>query len=673
VEQSVFLSRYDFKLDAFQQRAIDAVEAGHSVLVSAPTGAGKTLIAEYVMARCLNRGRNVIYTAPIKALSNQKFREFQVLFPNRVGIVTGDVSIQPNAPLIIMTTEIYRNRLLEQRGGFNEYSWIIYDEIHYLDDPERGTVWEESLILKPSHMQLLGLSATIPNIDALAAWMRNIFASPVQVIREDHRPVPQRLLFQVRGEITDSLERVRRWTQRTSRRGGHSRTSSRFAGSGRPEPLLLHLMETERIPMIYFSFSRKRCEWLADLARRMIPRETGRDNDILDRYDLLCERFGITSTERAADMRQLVATGVAYHHAGLHPMLKEVVERLFSDRSIRMIFTTETFALGINMPARTVVIDEVRKRYGRFFRTLKNRDFSQMAGRSGRRGIDREGFVYCRLSPDEIQPHDLDRLFRDGPEPVKSRLNTSYATILNLYQVHGEAYVDIYRRSFHCFSHKGRSSSRQIKLMEARLKVMVELGCIQDGRLTSRGHFARRMYGYEMSLSQLYAAGILERLSVEQLAVVCLAVVFEPRPGTRRVPVPGEFRRLRSEIYGLLVPVHLAERRLGVPEPSKRFAFDLTTPLLNWMREPSFEKLVRQSEHDEGEIIRYFRMTVQVLREMRDAPLSTHLRRRLEEALIRINQGFIDAENQLRLGLEADVVEQLLEGEKNGPDPGFAT
>ena len=670
MERKAFLSRYDFTLDAFQRRAIDAVEADHSVLVSAPTGAGKTLIAEYVMARCLKQGRNVIYTAPIKALSNQKFREFQALFPNRVGIVTGDVSINPDAPLIIMTTEIYRNRLLEQHGGFREYSWIIYDEIHYLDDMERGTVWEESLILKPPHMRLLGLSATIPNIDALAAWMREIFSSPVQVIREDLRPVPLHLCFQVGGEITDNLEKVRRRMRRSQqRRGGRTRGEGRFAGSGRPEPLLRHLMETDRIPVIYFSFSRKRCEWLADLARHLVPSPGDRDREVLERYDQLCQRFGILDTERAADMREMVGRGVAYHHAGLHPMLKEVVERLFSDRSIRLIFTTETFALGINMPARTVVIDEVRKRYGRFFRTLKNRDFSQMAGRSGRRGIDREGFVYCRFSLDEIQPLDLDILFRRGPEPVNSRLNTSYATILNLYQIHGEGYIDIYRRSFHHFSRKGRASRRQLELMRSRLKIMKELGCIDRGELTSRGHFARRMYGYEMSLSQLYAAGVLENLSVEELAAVCLAVVYEPRPGNRRVPVPREFRRIRGETSQHLRPVHLLERRLGIPVVSKPFAFDLTGPLLSWMREPSFQRLVRQSDRDEGEIIRYFRMTVQVLREMRDTNLAPELKRRLRRAVDLINRGFIDAEEQLRLGLEADAAEKLLEENDAGkPD-----
>ncbi|MDY0297095.1 MAG: DEAD/DEAH box helicase [Acidobacteriota bacterium] len=671
--QTDVFPHYDFALDAFQIQAMDAVEAGHSVLVSAPTGAGKTLIAEYVMARCLNRGRNVIYTAPIKALSNQKFREFQALFPNRVGIVTGDVSINPDAPLTIMTTEIYRNRLLERRDDFNAYAWVIYDEIHYLDDPERGTVWEESLILKPDHMRLLGLSATIPNIEALAAWMREIFSSEVVVIREDHRPVPQHLFFQVKGEITDNLDQVRRWIRRRNRHEAAYRSRSGPGAVSRPEPLLVHLAKTDRVPLIYFSFSRKRCEWLADLALRVVPVEKNHQEVALERYDVLCERFGIADSERAAQMRRLVSCGIAYHHAGLHPMLKEVVERLFSDRSLRMIFTTETFALGINMPARTVVIDEIRKRYGRFFRTLKNRDFSQMAGRSGRRGIDREGFIYCRLAIGELLPTDLDKLFRGEPEPVNSRLNTSYATILNLYEVYGEAFIDIYRRSFHCFAHKGRASRQQEKLMRDRLQVLTELGCVHNGRLTPRGHFARRMYGYELSLSQLYASGTLERLSVEQLAAICLAVVFEPRPGTRRVAVPREFRRLRAEVSALLRPVHLAERRLGIPDLSKSFAFDLTALLLSWMREPSFDRLIQQSEHDEGEIIRYFRMTVQVLREMRDAPLSAALRRRLEEAVSRINQGFIDAENQLRLGLEADAAEQVPGVEADSPFRGFPT
>ena len=651
-----FLQRYNFKLDEFQRVALNAVDQGQSVLVSAPTGAGKTLIAEYVMARCLSRGQSVVYTAPIKALSNQKFREFQLQFPDEVGIVTGDVSINPDARLIIMTTEIYRNRILEKRGGFDRYSWIIYDEIHYLDDPERGTVWEESLIFKPPHMRLLGLSATIPNIREMAAWMEEIFGQPVKVVCEDQRPVPLHLYFQVRGEISDSMGRLRRQV-----RGGSGKSRRgypvRHGGENRPESLLVHLQETNRVPVIYFAFSRKRCEFLADMARGLVKKSPD-FKPVVDRFDRLCDGFGIEDTQRAADMRFLVQRGVAYHHAGLHPMLKEVVERLFSDRSIRLIFTTETFALGINMPARTVVIDDVRKRYGRFFRTLKNRDFSQMAGRSGRRGIDTEGFVYCRVNPHELLPNDLDSLFHRGPEPVRSRLNTSYATILNLYEIYGDGFLEIYQRSFHFYSQRRKSSRRLVHVMNARLALLKELGYIEDQRLTQRGHFARRMYGYEISLTELYASGLLEKLTVEQIAVVCLAVVFEPRPRSRRLPLPREYHRLRGEIQTLVDRVHGLERKMDIPDMSKRFNFDLTGPLLSWMREPSFNRLVSQSDRDEGEIIRYFRMTVQVLREIRDARLPGAFNQRLREATRRVNRGFVNAEEQLRLGLEADMAER---------------
>lgn len=189
-----------FTLDKFQEDAIAAVDEGQSVLVSAPTGSGKTLIAEHLIQKCMKKNQGIIYTAPIKALSNQKFREFDHSFPGQVGIITGDVSINPHAPLLIMTTEIFRNKVLETQSCLKNHSWIIFDEIHYLDNLERGTVWEESLILLPTHMKFMGLSATIPNIDQFAAWLREIHKYPIKVIKEENRPVPLHFFLPVSGE-----------------------------------------------------------------------------------------------------------------------------------------------------------------------------------------------------------------------------------------------------------------------------------------------------------------------------------------------------------------------------------------------------------------------------------------------------------------------------------------
>ncbi|MCP4155533.1 MAG: DEAD/DEAH box helicase, partial [bacterium] len=196
-------------LDQFQQESIDAIEARRSVLVSAPTGAGKTLIAEYLINKCLTEGQGVIYTAPIKALSNQKFREFERLFPGKVGIITGDVSINSTAPLLIMTTEIFRNKVLELQSSLDDHTWIIFDEIHYIDSVERGTVWEESLIFLPKKMRFLGLSATIPNVDQFADWLLEIHAHPISVIKESTRPVPLHYYFECRGRLYEDRKTLK--------------------------------------------------------------------------------------------------------------------------------------------------------------------------------------------------------------------------------------------------------------------------------------------------------------------------------------------------------------------------------------------------------------------------------------------------------------------------------
>ena len=194
--------------DPFQKKAIDYIKNGYSVIVSAPTGAGKTVIAEYIIMDCLRNKKKAIYTAPIKALSNQKFRDFHESFPDKIGILTGDVSINPSAPILIMTTEIFRNKILEEETNLDSYSWIIFDEIHYLDDYERGTVWEESLIFLPHHMKMLALSATIPNIDEIASWLNSIHKNPLKIVKEGNRPVPLHFFYQILGEIVDKLQKV---------------------------------------------------------------------------------------------------------------------------------------------------------------------------------------------------------------------------------------------------------------------------------------------------------------------------------------------------------------------------------------------------------------------------------------------------------------------------------
>ncbi|MFC1623941.1 DEAD/DEAH box helicase, partial [Candidatus Omnitrophota bacterium] len=433
--------------DAFQQKAIDYIKEGHSVIVSAPTGAGKTAIAEYIITDCLHKGKKLIYTAPIKALSNQKFRDFYETFHDKIGILTGDVSINPSAPILIMTTEIFRNKILEENNNLDSYSWIVFDEVHYLDDYERGTVWEESLIFLPKHMKMLALSATIPNIDEIASWLQSIHKKPLKIVKETRRPVPLHFFYQTQGEIVSNLHKVNSLSyKKEALHRYHRRRFSKYIHlkPNRPTSLIEHLSEKDKLPCIYFVFGRKRCEYLADEMMKFDFLNEVEKGKIVELYNKLCERFDLLNEASAHSLLLLIKKGIAYHHAGMLPTLKEVIERLFTSRLIKVIFTTETFALGINMPARTVIFDELRKFYGRGFGTLKTRDFYQMAGRAGRRGIDKEGFVYSRVNPRYISFPELQKVIYGTPEKVQSRFNASYATILNLYGKYKEKIYDIY-------------------------------------------------------------------------------------------------------------------------------------------------------------------------------------------------------------------------------------
>ncbi len=643
-----------FQLDDFQVKAIEAVQKNQSVLVSAPTGAGKTLIAEHLIKKCMMEKRGIIYTAPIKALSNQKYREFQALFPDQVGIITGDVNIRPHSPLLIMTTEILRNKILEIETSLDGHHWIIFDEIHYLDNLERGTVWEESLILMPKHIHFLGLSATIPNVEQFAAWLREIHSHPIVVIKENQRPVPLHFFFQCQGMVCDELKEVKQvaYTQRKQRRFKGNRLVEIKYRANRPFELIRHLQQEDRLPCIYFSFSRRRCETLAVEAAQLDYLSGEERRQILEMYDDFCKRYDIYGEERTETLRQLVKKGVAYHHAGIHPMLKEILERLFTLKLIKIIFTTETFALGINMPARTVALDEVKKKYGRFFRALKVRDFHQMAGRSGRRGIDKEGFVYSRVDPKAVKFQELQSICKGEPEVIRSRFNTSYATILNLFETYGEELLQIHSLSFYNFQEKAANSAFQLEQMKARLQILKKLGYIHDFQLTEKGHFAKKIYGNELPLAELFGYGVLEDLSLNQVGALALAAVYDPRPKMRNPKFPAEIKTLESICTEVVRGIHRFEKKMRLNYFSKPFFYDLSVSLLAWMKDKSFQSIIEPLEIDEGEVIRYFRMSIQVLREMLETPASKSLKEKLRLAIELINRGVIDAEAQLRKSAE---------------------
>lgn len=621
--------------DRFQQEAIDCINQGYSVIVSAPTGAGKTAIAEHIINDSIQNKVGVIYTAPIKALSNQKFRDFQAGFGDNIGILTGDVSINPFAPVLIMTTEIFRNKVLDEPDSLKKYTWIIFDEIHYIDNPERGTVWEESLMFLPEHMKLLGLSATIPNIKQLASWIESIHNKPVKTIVEEKRPVPLHFFYQSSNEIIDKISRIKR---------------TPYGKPNKIHFLINHLRQKEALPVIYFVFGRRRAEDLAFELQNFSFLNNKERQEITSLYNNLCEKFNLQSERTAQSLYPLIQKGIAFHHAGMLPTLKEVIERVFTSRLLKVIFTTETFALGINMPSRSVCFDELRKFYGRYVRNLKTRDFYQMAGRAGRRGIDDEGFVFCRINLQRINLQEVQRVIFGSPEEVRSQLNTSYATILNLYEKYKDELFKIYPLSLHYYQSRKNEQKEALRLIESKLRLLKDARYIHNESLTQKGYFAKSAYGYELMLSELYDQNILEQLDEFGLGVIAVATVFEARKN-QRIPsgVSKSTRKIKRACEEIYEDIKRKEHRYKIYPVSKMPYFHLSNSVEAWLRGTNFNKVLQLTDTDEGEIVRYFRMGIQILREINEAKVSSHiLRDKIKETIKVMNRDVVDAEKQLR-------------------------
>ncbi len=435
---------------------MDAIDRSENVIVAAPTGAGKTLIAEYVLERVIREGKRAIYTAPIKALSNQKYRDLSEQYPGKVGISTGDVSIDPNSPIVIMTTEIFRNTIFDDPERAAEISWVIFDEVHYLDDPDRGTVWEESVIFAPPSVRVLALSATVSNLDEFAEWVREVRDSPTTVVLETKRPVPLTVFVRsTEGEVRP-LHQVAslRLSKNAYSRGMavRKRNVRRYYESANVK-LVKEIAQRKQLPLLFFLYSRAACSALAEAVSDMDFLPNAQAKKAADaEFRRLANSFELDTTDSdTGALLKLASKGIAYHHAGILPPLKEVIERMFCAGHVRLLCCTETFALGVNMPARSVAFEGVRKWNGVARVPLKTREYQQMAGRAGRRGIDSKGSVYLTFDPFNDDPNIVTSMVNGRVEPVESQFNLSYGTLLNLYARLGEGIYTACERSFSNF------------------------------------------------------------------------------------------------------------------------------------------------------------------------------------------------------------------------------
>lgn len=538
---------WPFELDTFQKEAVYHLEGGDSVFVAAHTSAGKTVVAEYAIALAAKHMTKAIYTSPIKALSNQKYRDFRHTFDD-VGILTGDVQISPEASCLIMTTEILRSMLYRGADLIRDVEFVIFDEVHYVNDLERGVVWEEVIIMLPEHVTLILLSATVPNTYEFASWVGRTKKKNIHVISTAKRPVPlEHYLWSGKDKhkIVDSNRRFLEpgWksaddimsgrdklkaqkaaeaqAQAQAQRGGQQgrgrgqapsrgnapRGSSQRGGPpqrgrGQPAPrgtgnigrtgrgggrttaaqdkniwvhLVQHLRKENLLPGCIFVFSKKRCEDNADsLSKQDFC--TASEKSLIHMFiekSLTRLKPEDRVLPQVLRLRELLSRGIAVHHGGLLPIMKEIVEILFAKSLVRILFATETFAMGLNLPTRTVVFSGFRKHDGKGFRDLLPGEYTQMAGRAGRRGLDTVGSVIIvAAGRDEAPPAGaLRRMILGDPTKLRSQFRLTYNMILNLLRVEALKIEEMIKRSFSENATQALlpEHEKQVQLSEANL------------------------------------------------------------------------------------------------------------------------------------------------------------------------------------------------------------
>ena len=429
---------FPFELDDFQKEACQIIDNGESVVVCAPTGAGKTVIAQHAIHKALEQGCRIFYTTPLKALSNQKFYDFGEKYgTDKVGLLTGDTSINRNAQIVIMTTEVFRNMLYGTNFGavadnLKDVKYVVLDEVHYMNDEQRGTVWEESIIYCPTNIQIIALSATVANCQELTDWINTVH-SKTKLVNTDFRPVPLRFYyfdssqpFKLLPLLTPNgkLNRKIRPEKPQWAKGKDKRKKSYV------KQIIKNLADNDMLPAIYFTFSRKKCDEQMEKCSGL-GLNTKVEQQKIKAFieDFIAENPHLYGNKHIEYLIQ----GVASHHAGLLPAWKNLVEKLFQQGLIKVVFATETLAAGINMPARSTVISSTSKRTDSGHRMLTANEFLQMSGRAGRRGMDEIGYVTI-VGTSFQSPEEVAELVLSDSNPLESKFSPSYSMVLNLLQ-----------------------------------------------------------------------------------------------------------------------------------------------------------------------------------------------------------------------------------------------
>ena len=578
-----------FSLDAFQREAIDKLESGNGgVLVSAPTSSGKTIVAEYAIFRALRDGAKVLYTTPLKALSNQKYHDFVRAYGEAtVGLVTGENTINDAAPVVVMTTEILRNLIYEDPARLDLVRYVVLDEVHYIDDFPRGSVWEEIVIQAPRTIKLVGLSATIGNYKEIADWMAENRRG-METVFHDVRPVELKMWLAINNRLYPLFKGDGGIDQRTwSKAAQEEEASYRIGGyRGLPSNDLLHVIEELRrfdmLPAIYFIFSRRGCrEALQRCAYHEIDLTTAAEKEAIDL--VAAERLqGLKDQDEEALFRRMVDArllrrGLAEHHAGLLPYHKEMVEELFQRGLIKVVFATETLSLGINMPARGVVVSSFTKFDGVNFSTLTTGELTQLMGRAGRRGIDVIGHGAI-LKEADVEVGTIYEVAMGPTLVVESKFLPSYNMALNLLRVYTPEEAEaLMQRSFGQFQKRLAATETDERLTNVRERLadvrrmwddpqvsiddVAQYFKIEDRRRAIRielrrlrreaGAERRGRHGGRRGRGMGHATRLAQRLEIEAKGLLerqrKLKVVRSPRFG-ELLQKYGEIRTLQQEL-----------------------------------------------------------------------------------------------------------------------------
>ena len=627
---------FQYELDEFQKKAIKALDANNSVFVTAPTSSGKTLVAEYAIRKALEESKHLYYTAPIKALCNQKFRDFSDQFGNEnVGLLTGDHAIRSDSKILVMTTEVLRNMLYSSKGVPEDLYGVVLDEVHFLEDPYRGAVWEEIILTLPKKVLLVALSATVSNADELRDWIHSVRGNIVQISR-DTRPVPLKGHF-FAAEKSREYQLTRIEILKNGKpnpkgeifknfyKGREKRNSKRWATPRRSE-IVAELKKLEMLPAIYFIFSRKGCDEARDAMVRYVGSLNNKNEGKKARayaekkFDLLTvEEKKILGVDL---LLEALEKGFASHHAGLLPLFKQTIEELFSLGLLKLVFATETLAVGVNLPAKSVVIEKLTKFNGESHDLLRPSQFTQLTGRAGRRGIDDEGYSIACWSP-FVSFNEVAELATSKDFPLISAFTPTYNMLANLLSTRSEKEAaELLANSFAQFQWVRNTrdiNSGLLEEVQLRRNVLEATGLADGWSLTEIGMPLTKIFNEsDLLVTRAISDGIFDGQPPEELAALVSCLIFRSRGnetrGRKSVKSENFTNESIKELMLLNDEIERTEARFGIQSNSRPDS-GFAKVVFDWVSGRTLGEVLTK-EFTGGEFVRNVRLSIDLLKQI---------------------------------------------------------